>query len=261
MNLDPQKVEEAITPRTQAILPVHCYGRVCDVDRFAEIAKKHKLKLIYDAAHAFGVQDAGGSVLRYGNLSVLSFHATKVFTTFEGGAIISPSAETKRTIDHLKNFGFENELSVTEVGINGKMNEVQAAFGLLQLKHMDAILGRRKAIDAQYRSALKGHPGISVLEPQNNVTINGGYFPILIGDDFPMKRDALYEHLKKNNVYARRYFYPLISNMEMYRTLQSSARNNLLTANRISEQVLCLPIYPDLGIESFQAVVDFMKNC
>ncbi len=260
MNLDPKKVESAITPQTRAILPVHCYGRLCNVDRFAEIAKKHRLKLIYDAAHAFSIRDTGGSVLRHGDLSVLSFHATKVFTTFEGGAIISPNAETKRYIDHLKNFGFVDELSIAEVGINGKMCEVQAAFGLMQLKHMEEVLEKRRALDAQYRARLKAIPGIRLLEPQKNISINGAYFPVLIEENYPMKRDALYAHLKQNNIYARRYFYPLISNMQMYRALQSSARNNLLSANRIAEQVICLPIYDSMTVKEVDLVVKIISN-
>ncbi len=260
MNLDPVKVEAAITPKTQAILPVHCYGRVCDIDRFKRIAKKYHLKLIYDAAHAFGVNDGVGSILRHGDLSVLSFHATKVFNTFEGGAIVSPNVKTKQKIDYLKNFGFENELNVTEVGINGKMNEIQAAFGLVQLKHMGEVMSKRMAIDAQYRAGLKNINGICILEPQPNVTTNMGYFPILISGAYPMKRDGLYAFLKHKNIFVRRYFYPLISNMEMYRSLASSAQNNLPVANKISKQIICLPIYPKMKNSEVNHVIHSILN-
>ena len=245
-NLDPEKVEAAITPRTSAILPVHCYGRPCDTARFDRIGRKYGLKVIYDAAHAFGVRDTSGSILRHGDLTILSFHATKVFNTFEGGAIISPNAGTKRHIDHLKNFGYVDEVTVVDVGINGKMNELQSAFGLLQLKYIGSASKKSRKIDLQYRERLKGLRGITLFDPPKNVTHNYSYFPILVNEDHALSRDELYSLLKKHGIYARRYFYPLISNMPMYRDLPSSARGNLPQANSFAERVICLPIFPSM---------------
>lgn len=246
LNLDPAKIEAAITPHTTAIMPVHCYGQPCDVDAIQKIADNYNLKVIYDAAHAFGVTCHCGSVLNHGDLSVLSFHATKVFNTFEGGAIISPDAKTKQRIDHLKNFGFVDEVTVVAPGINGKMSEINAAFGLLQLKHIDAALARRKEIDASYREQLKGVKGIHCLNGAAQSGSNHSYFPILVQPDYPLRRDALYQKLKDNGIYARRYFYPLISDFPMYRSLPSAERNNLPVATVASAEVLCLPIYPNL---------------
>ena len=217
LNLDPAKIEAAITPQTTAILPVHCYGNPCDTAAIQKIADNYNLRVIYDAAHAFGVQDAGGSILRHGDLSVLSFHATKVFNTFEGGAIICPDAKTKLRIDQLKNFGFVDETTVVAPGINGKMSEINAAFGLLQLKHMDEALAKRQSIDEAYRKGLKDVPGIRCLQSAGEEVANYSYFPILVEEDYPLSRDALYQKLKDNNIYARRYFYPLISDFPMYR--------------------------------------------
>lgn len=260
LNLDPARIEAAITPQTSAIMPVHVYGNPCDVDAIEAIAKRHKLQVIYDAAHAFGVNCHCGSVLAHGDLSVLSFHATKVFNTFEGGAIVCPDAETKRHIDHLKNFGFVNETTVVEAGINGKMSEINAAFGLLQLKHIDTVLDARKKIDQNYRQALQGMPGISCVESIAQSGANFGYFPILIGPEYPQTRDALYEKLKAQNVYARRYFYPLISDFPMYRQLPSSAPQNLPVATKVANSVLCLPIYPALGSAEQQLVIDLIRG-
>lgn len=249
-NLDPDKIEPAITPQTTAILPVHCYGNPCEVDKIQRIADTYGLKVIYDAAHAFGIKFRGESLLRHGDLSVLSFHATKVFNTFEGGAIVSPDAKTKQRIDYLKNFGFADEVTVVAPGINGKMSEFQAAFGLLQLRHVDNALHRRRAIDAFYRRALSDVRGIACpLRPPETVA-NGSYFPILVGKDYRLSRDALYQKLKDNGIHGRRYFYPLISDMPMYRGLPSAAAVNLPESKRVSEQVLCLPIYPALDEES-----------
>jgi dTDP-4-amino-4,6-dideoxygalactose transaminase len=207
-NINPDLIEEAITPQTTAIMPVHCYGNPCAVERIQQIADTYGLKVIYDAAHAFGVKYKGESLLRYGDLSVLSFHATKVFNTFEGGAIVCPDAKTKQRIDYLKNFGFSDEVTVTAPGINGKMNEVQAAFGLLQLHHVDEVMERRKQIETYYRDALVSVKGIALLPNQQNTIGNAGYCPIFIGDEYPLSRDALYEKMKENGVYGRRYFYP-----------------------------------------------------
>lgn len=253
-NLDPDKIEAAITPQTTAIMPVHCYGNPCAVERIQQIADTYGLKVIYDAAHAFGVRYKGESLLRHGDLSVLSFHATKVFNTFEGGAIVCPDAKTKQRIDYLKNFGFANEVTIMATGINGKMNEFQAALGLLQLKHVDRAIARREEIDARYRQALGSVQGITLLNRQNDTVGNYAYFPIFVDDDYPISRDSLYEKMKDAGLYGRRYFYPLISDMPMYRGLPSADTNNLKNAKRAADKVICLPIYPDLGDEQIDAV-------
>jgi len=245
-NLDPAKIEQAITPRTTAILPVHCYGTPCDDERIQAIADTYGLKVIYDAAHAFGVRRSGESVVRHGDLSMLSFHATKVFSTLEGGALVCRDAKTKQRIDFLKNFGHAGEVTVVAPGINGKMNEVQAAFGLLQLRHIDDAIARREAIDAQYRRLLAGIPGIRCLERQSETVDNYAYFPIFVDDGYPLSRDALYERLRENGIYPRRYFYPLIAEFPMYRGLPSADLDRLPVATEVSRKVLCLPIYPAL---------------
>jgi dTDP-4-amino-4,6-dideoxygalactose transaminase len=259
-NLDPAKVEAAITPQTTAILAVHIYGQPCDVAALQKISDTYGLKLIYDAAHAFGVQDEGGSVLRHGDLSILSFHATKVFNTFEGGAIVCPDAKIKQRIDYLKNFGFADETVVMAPGINGKMNEVQAAFGLLQLKYIDQILDRRREIDDLYRFRLTDFPGISCLSIPGNIRWNHAYFPILVGKNYPLTRDELYQKLRDNKIFSRRYFYPLISDFPMYRGLPSAAPSNLPTARSISDRVLCLPLYPALGDEDVTRILEVITH-
>lgn len=259
LNLDPAKIEAAITPQTTAIMPVHCYGRSCDVDAIQRIADIYNLKVIYDAAHAFGVKCHCGSVLNHGDLAVLSFHATKVFNTFEGGAIVCPDANTKQRIDHLKNFGFVDEVTVDAPGINGKMSELNASFGLLQLKHVDAALERRREIDQAYRVGLKDVKGITCLNG-GEATTNHSYFPILVDSDYPINRDFLYQKLKDLSIYARRYFYPLISDFPMYRSMPSAHRDNLPIASRATEQVLCLPIYPALSAEDQQRIIDIIRE-
>lgn len=260
LNLDPARIEAAITEHTTAIMPVHCYGNPCDVGAIQSIADRHGLKVIYDAAHAFGVQDAEGSILRHGDLSVLSFHATKVFNTFEGGAIVCPDAETKQRINHLKNFGFVDEVTVVEAGINGKMSEINAAFGLLQLKHIDEALVRRHEIDQQYRTLLTGVKGIRILEEVGQRVSNKSYFPILVEPDYPLTRDGLYQRLRDNNIFARRYFYPLISDFPMYSEMKSAARSNLPAASTISEKVLCLPIYPGLDVDQVDRISSLIRQ-
>ena len=260
LNLDPSKIEAAITPQTTAIMPVHCYGRPCDVDAIQRIADIYNLKVIYDAAHAFGVKCHCGSVLNHGDLSVLSFHATKVFNTFEGGAIVCSDAKTKQRIDYLKNFGFVDEVTVVAPGINGKMSELNAAFGLLQLKYVDTALKRRKEIDMTYRTGLKGVKGITCLNDVNGTSTNNSYFPILIDSEYPINRDTLYHKLKNHNICARRYFYPLISDFPMYRSMASAQRENLPIASRTAEQVLCLPIYPALSLEDQQCIIDIISK-
>ncbi len=259
LNLDASKIEAAITPQTTAILPVHCYGHPCDTDAIQSIADNYGLKVIYDAAHAFGVEDAGGSILRHGDLSVLSFHATKVFNTFEGGAIISPDAKTKRRIDHLKNFGFVDETTVVAPGINGKMSEINAAFGLLQLKHIEQALARRCEIDAIYRRLLAGMPGIATIEG-NERHSNHAYFPVLVGPDYPLERDALYALLARHGIHGRRYFHPLISEFPMYRGLPSAAPENLPNATRAARRVICLPIYPDMNDSDVTRITGIIRN-
>lgn len=245
-NLDPDRIEEALTPQTTAILAVHCYGHPCAVERIQQIADIYGLNVIYDAAHAFGVRYKGESLLRHGNLSILSFHATKVFNTFEGGAIVCPDSKTKQRIDYLKNFGFADEVTVTAAGINGKMSEFNAAFGLLQLKHVGGALVRRKEIEVYYRQSLADLPGISLLATPLDTQGNSAYFPIFVGNDYPLSREALYHRLKEAGVNGRRYFYPLISELPMYRALPSSSRLNLPKATQIAQSVICLPIYPAL---------------
>jgi len=258
LNLDPSRIEAAITPQTTAIMPVHCYGNPCDVAAIEQIADNYNLKVIYDAAHAFGVEDGGGSILRHGDLSVLSFHATKVFNTFEGGAIVCPDAKTKQHINRLKNFGFVDEVTVVAPGINGKMSEINAAFGLLQLQHIDEAIARRREIDRLYRERLVNIEGISLLEQSGQRVANYSYFPILIEANYPVSRDALYERLKEHNIFARRYFYPLISQFPMYRGMPSAQPNNLPVASDISAKVLCLPIYPALSIEDIDRITGLL---
>ncbi|HEY5462832.1 MAG TPA: DegT/DnrJ/EryC1/StrS family aminotransferase [Hanamia sp.] len=260
-NLDPEKVEAAITSQTTAIMPVHVYGNPCNLERFQQIADTYGLKLIYDAAHAFGVRFKGNSVLNYGDLSILSFHATKVFNTIEGGAIVCPDAKTKKRVDFLKNFGFANETTVIEPGINAKMNELQAAYGLLQLKYIDENISKRKAVAELYRKEFSHVPGIHCLNDMESVTHSYSYFPILIDEKiYGESRDELYEKLKTNNIFGRRYFYPLISQFPSYRGLSSAKPENLQVAEQVSEQVICLPIYPTLTNKEQQIIIDCISK-
>ena len=260
LNLDPAKIEAAITPQTTAILPVHCYGHPCDVDTIQTIADNYNLKVIYDAAHAFGVQDTKGSVLRHGDLSVLSFHATKVFNTFEGGAIISPDEKTKTRIDQLKNFGHVGETTVVAAGINGKMSEFNAALGLLQLQHIDTAIALRRHIDDAYRAALQHVKGIRCLEKSGEVVSNYAYFPILVQDGYGLSREDLNEALKRRGIYPRRYFFPLISEFPMYRGLPSADKSGLPVASMASTQILCLPIYPDLSLAKVREIAEIIAG-
>lgn len=260
LNLDPTKIEAAITPQTTAILAVHVYGHPCDVEAIQKIADYYNLRVIYDAAHAFGVQCHCGSLLNHGDLSVLSFHATKVFNTFEGGAIISPDAKTKQRIDHLKNFGFVDELTVVAPGINGKMSEFNAALGLLQLEHVDAAIARRGEIDARYSERLASVEGIRCLANAGETRANFAYFPVLVEPPYPMNRDGLYDHLKEHGVHARRYFYPLISDFPMYRGLSTAHRSNLPVASDAAAKILCLPIYPALNDADVERICDIIAG-
>lgn len=258
-NLDPGRIEAAITGQTTAIMPVHCYGIPCDVERIQNVADRYGLRIIYDAAHAFGVDYKGRSLLSHGDLSVLSFHATKVFNTFEGGAIIAPDAKTKKRIDHLKNFGFVDEVTVAAAGINGKMNEIQSAFGLLQLRHVDRLIQLRGEIDARYRKLLAPVTGVRPYKPRADATCNHAYFPVLVDDSYPLGRDGLYDRFREHGILARRYFYPLISQFPMYRGLASAQRDNLPVASRLADQVLCLPIFPDLPLSEVDRIVDIIR--
>lgn len=247
-NLDADKIEASITPRTTAILPVHVYGNPCNVEHIQEIADIYGLKVIYDAAHVFGVNYCGRSICDYGDVSILSFHATKVFNTLEGGAIICHDKATKKRIDYIKNFGFANETKVVMPGINSKMNEVQAALGLLQLKYHNENVKKRKAIANIYRQELVRVKGISFLKVPEKTEQNYAYFPIFVDEQaYGMSRDSLYESLKHNGIYGRRYFYPLITEFPMYRDLDSVKNGTFPVAEKIAKQVICLPIYPDLN--------------
>ena len=260
-NLDPNKIEAAITPKTTAILPVHVYGNPCNVEAIQEIAGIYGLKVIYDACHAFGVTIKENSVLNFGDLSVLSFHATKVFTTFEGGAIICHDEITKKRIDFLKNFGFANETTVVAPGINAKMNEFQAALGLLQLKYIDQVIQKRKEIVEYYRQNLRDMPGIYFFEDMPDVRHNYQYFPIIIEkDSFGKSRDDVYNELKEHNIFSRRYFYPLISQFPTYRSLDSAKSGNLPVAEDVTNKILCLPIYPDLGLKNASNIINTIKD-
>lgn len=259
-NLDPAKIEAAITPRTTAIMPVHVYGNPCDVSAIQAIADRHNLKMIYDACHTFNVRIGNKPVLNFGDLSVMSFHATKVFNTFEGGAIVSHTPEMKQRIDFLKNFGFADETTVVGPGINAKMNEVQSAMGLLQLKHIDENIANRKRIALQYRDLLRDIPGLRVLEEMPGVQHCYSYFPVFVDEThYGMSRDALYEKLKQHNIFGRRYFYPLISQFPNYRELDSALPGKLPVAERITEQVICLPLYPMLPIQKISTISQCLK--
>lgn len=260
-NLNPRKIEAAITPKTTAIMPVHVYGTPCDIDQIQEIADTYGLKVIYDAAHAFGVKRDGNSILNAGDLSVLSFHATKVYSTIEGGAIVCHDESTKRRIDYLKNFGFAGETKVVAPGINAKLNEVQAAYGLLQLKYVDSYIARRRAIARLYRAELADIPGLSWSEEIEGVEDNASYFAILVdAKAYGMERDALYERLKERGIYGRRYFYPLISDFSTYSGLPSATAENLPVAIDVARKVICLPIYPDLSDKDVVHVCNTLRE-
>lgn len=246
-NLDPARVEAALTPRTSAILPVHCYGYPCDVDGLEAVARRRGLPVVYDAAHAFGACRQGRSLLEYGDVAVLSFHATKVFNTFEGGAVVCRDAATKQAVDRLRNFGFVDEVTIDQVGLNGKMNEVQAAMGLAQLRYVGAAIARRRAIDAQYRRVLAGVRGIHCPQPPAGTESNCGYFPVLVGPDHRLGRDGLYARLREHQILARRYFHPLLSTVAPYHERPSAVPDNLPNATRIASQILCLPIFPAMS--------------
>ena len=257
--MDPSKIEAAITENTVAIMPVHCYGKPCKTEQIDAIAKAHNLRVIYDAAHAFGVNVNGESILNAGDISTLSFHATKVYNTIEGGALICHSAEMKHQIDNLKNFGFRGEVTVEAPGINGKMDEMRSAYGLLNLKQVDAAIEARQKVANQYRKALRNVKGIRFFDDMPGVRHNYSYFPIFIDESqYGMSRDALYEKLKANNIYGRRYFYPLITAFDPYKDYPSAQPENLPVATKVANQVLCLPMHHALSEEDVERIANII---
>ncbi len=256
-NMDPDKIEAAITPKTTAIMPVHVYGKPCNTKRIKEIADTYGLKVIYDAAHAFGVEVNGESVLNAGDMSTLSFHATKVYNTVEGGALVMHDAETKKRIDYLKNFGFANEVTVVGPGINSKMDEIRAAYGLLNLRQVDAAIEARHKVAIKYREALRDVEGITFFDDMPGVKHNYSYFPIFVdADKYGITRDELYFKMKDQNVLGRRYFYPLISEFSTYRGLDSARPDNLPNAHKMADTVICLPMHHELSDEEIKRVID-----
>ena len=255
--IDPNKIEAAITPKTTAIMPVHCYGKPVKMKQIQEIADKYGLKVIYDAAHAFGVEVDGKSVLTRGDMSTLSFHATKVYNTLEGGALIVKDEATKKRIDFLKNFGFAGETEVVAPGINSKVDEVRSAYGLLNLKQVDIAIAARQKVAQKYRDALRNVPGIRFFDDMPGVRHNYSYFPIFIhAEEYGKTRDQLYFEMKEKNVLGRRYFYPLISTFSTYRGLPSATPENLPVAIQIANEVICLPMHHALTDEDVERVLD-----
>ncbi len=260
-NLDPEKIEAAITAKTTAIMPVHVYGTPCDTQRIQEIADKYGLKVIYDAAHAFGVWQDGKSILEAGDMATLSFHATKVYNTVEGGALVCHDAETKKQVDYLKNFGFAGETEVIAPGINSKMDEIRSAYGLLNLKQVDGAIARRKSIAEKYKDAFKAASGLRYLEDIEGVRHNYSYFPIFIDEkEYGLSRDGLYAKLKENNILGRRYFYPLISEFVTYKGLESAKKENLPVAHKLADSVICLPMYADLTDDDVNRVIEVVRG-
>mgnify|MGYP002545777303 FL=1 len=258
-NIDPLKIEAAITPKTTAIMPVHVYGKPCDTERIQQIADKYGLKVIYDAAHAFGVEVNGQSVLAAGDISTLSFHATKVYNTIEGGALICHDKKIKERIDYLKNFGFAGETTIIAPGINGKMDEVRSAYGLINLKQVDAAIESRRQVALQYRNALQQVKGIRFMEDMLGVRHNYSYFPIFVdSQEYGMTRDELYFKMKENSVLGRRYFYPLISEFSTYRGLESARPENLPVAHRIADSVICLPMHHGIQKYEIERILSFI---
>lgn len=256
-NIDPERIEAAITPKTTAIMPVHVYGKPCDTKRIQEIADQYGLKVIYDAAHAFGVEVDGESILNAGDLSTLSFHATKVYNTVEGGAMVMHDEKMKKRIDYLKNFGFANETTVVGPGINSKMDEVRSAYGLLNLKQVDVAIEARHQVAIKYREALRNVEGITFFDDMPGVRHNYSYFPIFVDEKkYGMTRDELYFKMKDRNVLGRRYFYPLISEFSTYRGLESAKPENLLNAHKMADSVICLPMHHALSDEDVERIIN-----
>ncbi|MBV8039693.1 DegT/DnrJ/EryC1/StrS family aminotransferase [Bacteroides sp. AN502] len=260
-NIDPDKIEAAITPKTTAIMPVHVYGKPCDVKRIQEIADKYGLKVIYDAAHAFGVEVNGESILKAGDMSTLSFHATKVYNTIEGGALVMHDEQTKKRIDYLKNFGFAGETEVVAPGINSKMDEMRSAYGLLNLRQVDKAIEARHQVAVKYREALRDVPGITFFDDMPGVKHNYSYFPIFVNtDQYGMTRDELYFKMKEHGVLGRRYFYPLISTFSTYRGLESATRENLPNAYKMADEVICLPMHHALSEEDIERIINEVRR-
>ncbi len=260
-NLDPARIEAAITPKTTAIMPVHVYGKPCDTEAIQAIADKYGLKVIYDAAHAFGVEVNGRSILEAGDMSTLSFHATKVYNTIEGGALVMHDAKTKQRIDYLKNFGFAGETEVVAPGINSKVDEMRAAYGLLNLRQVDDAIAARRKVAVAYREALRGVPGLRFFDDMPGVRHNYSYFPVFIdAEEYGMTRDELYFKMKEAGVLGRRYFYPLISEFSTYRSLPSAAKENLPQAHKMADSVICLPMHHALSEKDILRVIDLVKN-
>ena len=260
-NIDPDRIEAAVTPKTTAIMPVHVYGKPCDTKRIQEIADKYGLKVIYDAAHAFGVEVDGESILNAGDMSTLSFHATKVYNTIEGGAMVMHDFETKKRIDYLKNFGFANEVEVVGPGINSKMDEMRSAYGLLNLKQVDAAIEARHQVAIRYREALRNIEGITFFDDMPGVRHNYSYFPVFVdGEKYGMTRDELYFRMKENGVLGRRYFYPLISEFSTYRGLPSATRENLPNAHKMADSVICLPMHHALKSEELEQIISIVAQ-
>lgn len=259
--LNPDCIEAAITPKTTAIMPVHCYGKPCDIDRIQQVADKYGLKVIYDAAHAFGVEINGKSILEYGDVSTLSFHATKVYSTIEGGAMVVHDQATKQRIDYLKNFGFESETEVIAPGINSKLDEVRAVYGLLNLRQVDAAIEARHQVAIKYREGLKGVKGIRYFEDMPGVKHNYSYFPIFVdANEYGLSRDELYFKMREQNILGRRYFYPLISTFSTYRGLPSASPENLPVAHKVANEVICLPMHHELCSEDVDRVIDLVVS-
>ncbi len=260
-NINPDKIEAAITPKTTAIMPVHVYGKPCDTKRIKEIADKYGLKVIYDAAHAFGVEVNGESVLNAGDMSTLSFHATKVYNTLEGGALVMHDEQTKKRIDYLKNFGFAGETEVVAPGINSKVDEVRSAYGLLNLRQVDSAIQARHQVAIRYREALRNVPGIRFFDDMPGVKHNYSYFPIFINaEEYGKTRDQLYFEMKEKNVLGRRYFFPLISTFSTYRGLPSAAPENLPVATRIANEVICLPMHHALSDADIDRILTIITD-
>ena len=260
-NIDPDKIEAAITPKTTAIMPVHVYGRPCETERIQAIADKYGLKVIYDAAHAFGVEVNGNSILSAGDMSTLSFHATKVYNTIEGGALVCHDENTKKRIDYLKNFGFAGETTIVAPGINGKMDEIRSAYGLLNLQQVDAAIAARREIALKYREGLKNIGGIRFMDDMLGVRHNYSYFPVFVdAEDYGMTRDELYFKMKEYNVFGRRYFYPLISTFSTYRGLDSANPDNLPVATQMSNNVICLPMHHALSENEVEYILQIIKK-
>ena len=260
-NIDPDKIEAAITPKTTAIMPVHVYGKPCDTKKIQGIADKYGLKVIYDAAHAFGVEVNGESILNAGDMSTLSFHATKVYNTVEGGALVCHDEKTKQRIDYLKNFGFAGETTVVAPGINGKMDEIRSAYGLLNLKYVDSAIETRRRVAEKYREGLKGIPGISYMKDMPGVRHNYSYFPVFVdAEKYGMTRDELYFKMKEQNILGRRYFYPLISEFSTYRGLESAKPELLPNAHKMADSVICLPMHHAISESTINQIVQLINK-